>query len=212
MTLSPTDSRAWRAEAQGRDLAYAAGYRAGLADGHRHRDRLVALGVVAGIVVGGRRLRVHPLILAVLVVALVPVLVVAVAVEMTTRHHRRHRYWPRTVAYGVSWLLGLGLVVLAVASASPWPLVGLALLVLAWTTGPSLVRFARRHRGGQKGPGTGPRPGAGSGTGTGTGSPVEPTWPALRLLDGGADVLPGLSTCHQGRTTVQCRPHPSTLR
>ena len=196
MTLSPTDSRAWRAEAQGRDLAYAAGYRAGLADGHRHRDRLVALGVVAGIVVGGRRLRVHPLVLAVLVVALVPVLVVAVAVELTVRHHRRHGHWPRTLAYGVSWPLGLGLVVLAVASLSVWPLVGVGVLVLAWTAGPVLVRFARHERGHGRGPGTG----------SGSGSSVDPSWPPP-FTD--ADyTLPGPSTRHHVRVTARCRSTP----
>ena len=169
MTLSPTDYHTWRTEAQGRDLAYAQGYQAGIADGRRHRDRLVALGVIAGIVVGGRRLRVHPLILAVLVVALVPVLVVAVAVELTVRHHRRHRHWPRTLAYALSWLVGLGLVVLAVASLSVWPLVGVGVLVLAWTAGPSLVRFARRQRGHGRGPGTG--------SGSGSGGSVDPAWP-----------------------------------
>ena len=165
MTLSPTDYRAWRAEARDRDLAYAEGYRAGLADG-RHRDGLVVLGIVGALLVAARRLRVHPLVLTVLAVAFTPAIIAVVAVKMTVRHHRRHRHWPRTLAYGVSWLVGLGLVVLAVASASVWPLVGLGFLVLAWTAGPSLVRFARRHRGRGRGPGT-------DGT-------LDPPWPPPR--------------------------------
>ena len=147
MTLSPTDYRTWRTEAQGRDLAYAQGYQAGIADGRRHRDRLVALGGIAALLLFGRRL--HPVaglgVALAVVVALWPILFLAVAVEMTVRHHRRHRHWPRTLAYALSWLLGLGLVVLAVASVSVWPLVGLGLLVLAWTVGPRLLDFVRRH-------------------------------------------------------------------
>ena len=171
MTLSPTDYRTWRTEAQGRDLAYAQGYRAGLDDGRRHRDRLVALGVIAALLLFGRRL--HPVaglgVALAVVVALWPILFLAAAIEMTVRHHRRHRHWPRTLAYGLSWLLGLGLVVLAVASVSVWPLLGLGLLVLTWTAAPPLVRFARHQRGRGRGPGTG--------SGSGSCGSVDPAWP-----------------------------------
>ena len=171
MTLSPTDYRTWRSEARGRDLAYAQGYQAGIADGRRHRDRLVALGVIAALLLFGRRL--HPVaglgVALAVVVAIWPILFLAIAVEMTVRHHRRHRHWPRTLAYALSWLLGLGLVVLAVASVSVWPLVGLGLLVLAWTVGPRLLDFARHQRGRRRGPG--------SGSGSGSGGSVDPAWP-----------------------------------
>ncbi len=199
MTLSPTDYRAWRSEAAERDHAFAAGYRAGLADGHRHRERrLVAVGVVAAVLVFGRRL--HPLaglaVALAVVVALWPVLFLALVAELTVRHHRRHHHWPRTLAYGLSWLVGLGLVLLAVASVNPWPLVGLGVLVGAWTAGPSLAAFVRRHRGRGKGPGTG------------SGSSVDPTWPPPFADDDCTPPGPGPGTRHQARAAVRCRPTP----
>ena len=203
MTLSPTDYRAWRTEAQGRDLAYAQGYQAGIADGRRHRERLVVLGVIAALLLFGRRL--HPVaglgVALAVVVALWPILFLAVAVEMTVRHHRRHRHWPRTLAYALSWLLGLGLVVLAIASVSVWPLVGLGLLVLAWTVGPRLQDFVRRQRGRRRGPG--------SGSGSGSGGSVDPAWPPPFVPFTDADsTLPGPSTHHQARSAARCRPTP----
>ena len=202
MTLSPTDYRAWRSEAAERDHAFAAGYRAGLADGHRPREgRLVAVGIVAALLLFGRRL--HPLaglaVALAVVVALWPVLFLVLVVELTVRHHRRHHHWERTLAYGLSWLVGAALVLLAVASVSPWPLVGLGVLVGAWTAGPSLAAFVRRHRGRGKGPGTG----------SGSGSSVDPTWPPpfAPFTDDDA-TLPGPGTRHQARAAVRCRPTP----
>jgi hypothetical protein len=61
----------------GRDRAYADGYRAGLAGGRRHRERLVALGIVAAVLVFGRRI--HPLV----------GLVVALAVVVTVRARQK---------------------------------------------------------------------------------------------------------------------------
>ena len=145
-TIAPTDYRATWPAPGGRDTLYAAGYRAGLADGRQHRDRLVAVAVVGAIVLGGRRLRVHPLVLAVLVVLLLPVLIAGSVVELTVRHHRRHGSWLRTAVYAASWLIGLGLVALAVANWSAWPLLGAAGIVAAWTVGPRLLGAYRRHR------------------------------------------------------------------
>ena len=146
MTLSPTDYRAWRAEVAGRDAAYAAGWRAGVADGRRHRDRLVALGIMAAVLVLGRRL--HPLVGllvgAALVVVLSPVLYLVFAAELTVRHHRRHHSWQRTAAYGTSWLLAAALVVLGLATGSALALAGVIELVAAWTILPAA---ARRRRG-----------------------------------------------------------------
>ena len=197
MTLSPTDYRAWRSEAAERDHAFAAGYRAGLADGHRHREgRLVAVGIVVALLLLGRRI--HPLaglaVALAVVVAFWPVLFLVLVAELTVRHHRRHRHWGRTLAYGVSWLVGAALVLLAVASVSPWPLVGLGVLVGAWTAGPSLAAFVRRHRGRGKGPGTG------------SGSSVDPTW--LPPFADDDATLPGPGTRHQARAAVRCRPTP----
>jgi hypothetical protein len=59
--------------------------------------------------------------------------------------------------------LGLVLVAGAVAWRSPWPLAGAVALVVAWTTGPPVVAFARRHRG--RGPDKGNRTGG-----------VDPSW------------------------------------
>jgi hypothetical protein len=167
MTMHPTDYRSWRAEAAGRDRAFVDGYRSGLADGRHHRERLVVLGAVGAVLLFGRRLGLHPLVGLVvalaLVVALWPVLLVVLVVELTVRQHRRHGSWPRTAAYVLVWLIGLGLGLLAVSWRSAWPLAAVAVLVVAWTAGPSLVALARRHRG----PGEGP--GAGGG--------VDPSWP-----------------------------------
>ena len=147
MTIEPADYRAPWPAPSGRDLAYAQGFRAGLADGRQRRDRLLAVAVVAGLVVGGRRLRVHWLVLAVGVLLLVPMLATVLVGELTVRHHRRHGSWLRTIAYGASWLLGIGLVVLAAADRSAWPLAGAAALWAAWTVGPRLLGHGRRHRG-----------------------------------------------------------------
>ena len=181
MTLSPTDYRAWRSEAAERDHAFAAGYRAGLADGHRHREgRLVAVGIVVALLLLGRRI--HPLaglaVALAVVVAFWPVLFLALVAELTVRHHRRHHHWPRTLAYGLSWLVGLGV------------------LVGAWTAGPSLAAFVRRHRGRGKGPGTG------------SGSSVDPTWPPPFADDDCTPPGPGPGTRHQARAAVRCRPTP----
>jgi hypothetical protein len=155
-TIAPTDYRATWPAPVGRDTPYAAGYRAGLADGRQHRDRLVAVAVVGGIVLGGRRFRVHWILLAVVVVLLLPVLVVVLVAEMAIRHHREHHHWPRTAAYAASWLVGLGLLLLAAVHQSVWPLVGMAALVVAWTAGPRVLAFERRD--GDRGP-KGPGPG-----------------------------------------------------
>ena len=146
MTIEPADYRAPWPAPSGRDLAYAQGFRAGLADGRQRRDRLLAVAVVAGLVVGGRRLRVHWLVLAVGVLLLVPMLATVLVGELTVRHHRRHGSWLRTAAYLLSWMAGLGLVVLAAAGWSAWPLLGVAGLVAAWTGGPRLLGAYRRHR------------------------------------------------------------------
>ena len=148
MTFSPTDYRAPWPAPSGRDLAYAAGYRAALADSRQRRDRLVAVAVVSAIVLFGWRR--HPLVglaIAVAVVgALWPVLATVLVGEMALRHHRRHRSWARTLAYALTWMIGLGLVALAVANWSAWPLLGAAGIVAAWTVGPRLLGAYRRHR------------------------------------------------------------------
>jgi hypothetical protein len=168
-TLRPTDYRAWRTEAAGRDRAYADAYRAGLADGRRHRERLVVIGIVAAVLVFGRRLGLHPLlglaVAAAAVVSLWPVLLAVLVAELTVRQHRRHGSWPRTAAYVAAWLVGIALVVGAVAWRSSWPLVAVVALLVAWTTGPSLDAWSRRHRG------------RGPGKGNGTGGGVDPSWP-----------------------------------
>ena len=145
-TLAPTDCRAPWTAPSGRDAAYAAGYSAGLGDGRQRRDRLVVAGLVVGLIVGGRRLRVHWLLLSVGMLLLVPMLATGLVVELLIRHHRRHGSWPRTLAYGASWLLGIGLVVLAAAGWSAWPLAGVVVLVAAWTVGPRAFGAYRRHR------------------------------------------------------------------
>ncbi len=157
MTLSPTDYRTWRTEAQGRDHAYAAGYRTGLAEGHREhagRRRLVAVAVVAGAVVAATRLRLHPLVVLAVAVAVVailwPVLLLVLAGELTVRHHRRHGHWPETAAYALSWLVGIGLVLLALGGSGP-ALVALLALVAGWTIGPRALAWWRSH-------GSGPTP------------------------------------------------------
>ena len=175
MTITPPDYRSWLPEAAGRDAAFAAGYRAGLADGRHRRDRLVALAVVGAVLVYGRR--VHPLYGLVVALALVvvpwPALVAVLVIEATVRQHRRHRSWPRTAAYAVSWLVGLGLLLLAAVHRSAWPLVGAAALVVAWTAGPRVLTLTRRHRG--RGPET-PGPGG-----------VDPSWPPPDLPSTDAD-------------------------
>jgi hypothetical protein len=126
----------------------------------------VVLGIVAAVLVFGRRL--HPLVgLAValaVVVTLWPILLVVLVVELTVRQHRRHASWTRTAAYVAAWTLGLVLIAGGAVWRSPWPLVGVVLVVVSWTTGPSLVAWSRRHRG--------RRPG------NGTGGGVDPSWPA----------------------------------
>jgi hypothetical protein len=183
VTLIPTDYRAWRAEAAGRDRAFADGYRSGLADGRHHRERLVVLGTVGAVLLFGRRLGLHPLVgLAValaVVVALWPVLLVVLVVELTVRQHRLHGSWPRTAAYVLVWLVGIGLVLLAVTHLSAAPLVVLAVLVGAWTFGPRALAWWRRHH---RGPGRPPG-----------GGDMRPGWPppafsdADRTLGGAGD-------------------------
>ena len=157
MTLSPTDYRTWRAEASVRDREYAAAYAAGVADEKRAHRRLVVVGAVIGAALLARRLHLHPLVAlawAVLVVlALWPLVVLGVMVELAVRQQRRHASWPRTGAYVLSWLVGIGLVLLAVAYVAPWPLVALAVLVGAWTLGPRVLAWWRHHGRGATGTG-----------------------------------------------------------
>lgn len=145
-TIAPTDYRSTWPAPVGRDLAYAQGFRAGLADGRQRRDRLVALAIVSAIVLGGRRFRVHWLLLSVGMLLLVPGLATVLVGELLIRHHRRHGSWLRTAAYALTWLVSIGLVALAVANWSAWPLLGVAVLLAAWTVGPRAFGAYRRHR------------------------------------------------------------------
>ncbi|HVC14457.1 MAG TPA: hypothetical protein VND62_06320 [Acidimicrobiales bacterium] len=152
MTMQPTDYRQWRADAATRDHAYRDAYLAGVADGRReHRERRQL--VTVALVVGGSVLfsRVHVLAalawIVVVVAVLWPVLLLGVVVELTIRQHRRHRDWRRTLAYVLTWLVGSGLVLLAVVHLSAWPLAGVVLLVGAWTLGPRARRWHRHGDG-----------------------------------------------------------------
>ncbi len=184
MTLSPADYRTWRTEAAGRDGAYAAGWQAG----HEHagRRRLVAVAVVAGAVVLAGRLRLHPVVVLALAVAVVavlwPVLLLVLAVELTVRHHRRRPSWPETAAYALSWLVGIGLGLLALGGSGP-ALVGLLALVGGWTAGPRALAWWRSH-------GRGPGP-TGGGARYDWPPPEPPFTDADRTLGAGDPDRPG---------------------
>lgn len=108
------------------------GYQAGSAD-RKRRHWLVTLAVVLGGLVLFRRWLVLGAAWAVLwVLAVLPLLVVALAVETTYRTHRAWGSWRRTLAVALTWLAGFGLVILAILTASPWFLLPLPVAALAW--------------------------------------------------------------------------------
>lgn len=146
------EMRRWRDAAREHDAAYAAGWRAGHEAHRSEHRRLVVLGVVAAIVLLGRRLHLHPLIAAawgaLWLLALWPLVVVGVCIETVHRQHGRWRSWPRTGALVASWAACAGLVYLALTWRSPWPLVGVGALVAAWAVehGLRVHRAARPSR------------------------------------------------------------------
>jgi len=138
MTASaPHPYTAWRAEAAARDRDYAAAYQAGYEAHRTEHRRLWVFGVLAAVFLFARRLPALGFLAIALwavlvVVALWPLVFVGVAIELTLRQHRRWRSWWRTVGYVLTWPGYLALGYLALVERSAWPLVGIAVLAVAW--------------------------------------------------------------------------------
>lgn len=127
----------WRTEARAHDAAYAEAWQAGYAAHRTDHRRLWVVGIIAAVFLFARRLPLAGAVVValwavLLVVALWPLVLAALAVELTMRQHRRWGSTWRTVAYAASWLACVGLAFLAIAARSPWPLVAIPVAIAAW--------------------------------------------------------------------------------
>jgi hypothetical protein len=108
--------------------AWRAGFSGGTLGTRPPPHQLAAVGVALGLLLLMRR-GLHPFLLAATVALLavsLPLLALALAVELTVRQHRQWRDWARTCCIAATWLVWAGL--LLGTAVGGWP-VGLLLLV-----------------------------------------------------------------------------------
>lgn len=124
--------------------AWRAGFSAGTLGTRPAHHRLAAVSVVLGALLLLRR-GPHPIAFAMtvaLLIASVPVVVIALAVETTVRQHHRWRDWARTCGVVVTWLICTGL---ALGVCIGWP-AGLLLLVALAPIGWKIEGHGRGRR------------------------------------------------------------------